>query len=65
MEKNRIVEYVKGYQEGCEDQTIEFYGVDSNDILTLLNNHAQTEDWDLAYYIRVTNAIKKIDKLFF
>ena len=65
MKKNRIVEYVKVCQEGCEDQIIEFYGINSNDILTLLNDHAKTEDWDLTYYIRVTNAIEKINKLFF
>ena len=65
MKNTRVIAFVKNHQEIASGQTLILYGVNSNDILHLLNeDENRIEKWDLSYHAKVQNVITKIGKLF-
>jgi hypothetical protein len=61
---NHVKKYIENHQEISSGSTLIIYGVNSNDMLTVLNEDPKVDDWDVVYYCKVTKAIKTIDKLF-
>lgn len=60
---NPVVSYLKNHIEAVSGGTCIMYGVNANDILKVVNEDPIIDRWDVTYYMKVTKALKNLNRL--
>ena len=61
---DQVRNYIKNHQEAYSGTTVMIFGVNSNDMLKVIDNNPMAEKWDVVYYIKVSQAISNVKRLF-